>query len=201
MDALLQDIEEFERAANSVVIVALDGEAAAAIAIADTLKEGSQEAIQLLAEQDLQVLMMTGDNERTALAVAQQVGLITSANGKDTNVLAGVLPEGKAEAVKDLLNRGNLVAMVGDGINDAPALPTADVGIAIGTGTDVAIAAAPVTLLSGDLRALPRAISLSRGTLRTIRQNLFWALFYNVLLIPAAALGFLNPMLAASAMT
>lgn len=185
-------LEQLEDEGKTAMLMAVDGRAEAVFAVADTLKEQSADAIAELQGMGVDTYMITGDNRRTASAIAKQVGI--------GHVLAEVLPENKAEEVEKLKAAGRVVAMVGDGINDAPALATADVGMAVGTGTDVAIEAADITLMRGDLRTIPAAIRLSRRTMRKIRQNLFWAFFYNTIGIPFAAFGFLNPMIAGAAM-
>lgn len=185
-------LEALEDDGKTAMLMAVDGTLEAVIAVADTIKKHSKGAIDELANMGISVYMITGDNERTANAVARKAGI--------RNVLAEVLPENKAAEVEKLKKSGKITAMVGDGINDAPALATADIGMAIGTGTDVAIEAADITLMSGDLKTVPAAIRLSRRTMRKIKQNLFWAFFYNAIGIPFAALGFLNPMIAGAAM-
>ncbi|MGQ0601873.1 MAG: heavy metal translocating P-type ATPase [Anaerolineales bacterium] len=199
LNGIQSEVSRLQTEAKTPMLVAVDGEVAGVIAVADSVKDGSTEAIAQLRSLGLRIVMLTGDNRATAEAIARSVGV--------DDVIAEVLPGDKAAVVKRLQMTNDegrktkdVVAMVGDGVNDAPALAQADVGIAIGTGADVAMAAAPVTLMSGDLRGVPRAIHLSKAVMRTIKQNLFWAFFYNVILIPAAALGFLQPVLAAAAM-
>jgi Cu+-exporting ATPase len=204
LDGLDGDAVRLQAEAKTTLWVALEQQAVGILAVADTVKEGSAEAIQQMHALGLRVIMLTGDNAATAAAIAKEVGI--------DRVMADVLPADKAAIVKQLQHEGLVVAMVGDGINDSPALAQADVGMAIGTGTDVAIEAADITLMSGDLRGVPRAIRLSRSTMSVIRQNLGWAFGYNIALIPIAAgvlasatwvpdmLRQLNPMLAAFAM-
>ncbi|CAH1214429.1 Potassium-transporting ATPase ATP-binding subunit [Paenibacillus plantiphilus] len=187
-----EEMSKLESEGKTAMLVAVDGRYAGMVAVADTIKETSKQAIARMKEMGLEVVMITGDNERTAKAIASQVGI--------DHVLAEVLPDGKANEVKKLQESGKKVAMVGDGINDAPALATADIGMAIGTGTDVAMEAADVTLMRGDLNSIPDAISLSKKTMLNIKQNLFWALGYNVIGIPIAAMGYLEPWLAGAAM-
>ena len=218
LDSLESRGRELSEQGKTPVFVAVDGHAAGVIAVADTLRPESREAVEAMHRLGLEVIMLTGDDRRTAEAIAAQVGI--------DRVIAEVLPDQKADKIRSLQEEGKTVAMVGDGINDAPALTRADVGIALGTGTDVAIAAADITLMRGDLRGVPQAIALSKATTRTIWQNLFWAFGYNTVLIPVAAglffvlffevlntgvpdgplryilgdYGFLNPVMAAGAM-
>ncbi|MEZ4670575.1 MAG: heavy metal translocating P-type ATPase [Anaerolineae bacterium] len=192
LQSLDPQMEMLGARARTVIVVGVDGIVAGLLGIADTIKEGSRDAVADLRDMGLEVAMITGDNEQTARAIAREAGI--------EKVLANVLPGQKADAIQSLQMGNRKVAMVGDGINDAPALAQSDVGIAIGTGTDVAMEASDLTLISGDLGGLVRAIRLSKATMRTIYQNLFWAFVYNIILIPVAMLGLLVPMLAAGAM-
>lgn len=188
----LSKMENLEKQGKTAMLVAIDYHYAGIVAVADTVKGTSKEAIARLQKMGLDVVMITGDNTQTAKAIADQVGI--------KHVIAEVLPEGKATEVKKLQQSGKKVAMVGDGINDAPALATADIGMAIGTGTDVAMEAADITLIRGDLNSIADAIYMSKMTIRNIKQNLFWALAYNCIGVPIAAAGFLAPWLAGAAM-
>ena len=199
LNGLLAKAESLSNEGKTSMFLAVDGRAAGMIAVADTLKENSKEAVEAFHRMGLEVVMLTGDNQRTAKAIAKQIGI--------DRVLAEVPPERKAEEIKRLQTEGKKVGMVGDGINDAPALAQADVGIAIGTGTDVAMESSDITLIGGDLRGIVTAIALSKATIRNIKQNLFWAFAYNTILIPVAAGALfpffgilLNPIFAAGAM-
>jgi Cu+-exporting ATPase len=187
--ALEQQLETLEQQGKTAMLVVIDGEVAGLVAVADTIKVGSAEAVKQLQAQGLSVWMITGDNQRAAQAIAAQVGIPAG------HVLSEVLPEDKANQVKRLQEQGLVVAFAGDGINDAPALVQADAGIAMGTGTDIAMEASDITLVKGNLKSVATALALSRATLRTIKQNLFWAFAYNVILIPTAILSPLVPIL------
>jgi len=191
-NSLEDDLERLEEEAKTVMLVANNEKIAGVVAVADTLKEDSVPAIRELERMGLKTTMLTGDNRRTAEAIAKKAGI--------SRVLAEVLPDQKVEEIQRLQENGETVAMVGDGINDAPALTAANVGIAIGTGTDIAIESADVTLVRGDLSSVVTAVRLSRETFRKIKQNLFWAFFYNTATIPTAILGLAHPVLAEIAM-
>ncbi|MFC0523828.1 heavy metal translocating P-type ATPase [Pontibacillus salicampi] len=185
-------LEQLEQQGKTAMLISIAHQSKGIIAVADTVKDDAADALQQLKNKQVELVMLTGDNERTAQSIAKQVGI--------DRVIAGVVPEEKADVIKQLQNQQKKVAMVGDGINDAPALATADIGIAIGTGTDVAMEAADVTILGGDLTLIDKALTISEWTMRNIRQNLFWALAYNSAGIPVAALGLLAPWIAGAAM-
>ncbi len=190
--ALTETLNRLQANARTAILISIDNVAAGIIGIADTIKPESPEAIAQLQKLGIEVVMITGDNEKTAQAIAREAGI--------QRIFAEVLPGEKANTIKQLQTKNQRVAMVGDGVNDAPALAQADVGIAIGTGTDIAMEASDVTLIRGDLRGVAQAIALSKATMRTIYQNLFWAFIYNIILIPVAMSGALIPMFAAAAM-
>jgi Cu+-exporting ATPase len=184
--------DELEASGATVIAVTSNGRLLGLVALADKVKPTSRQAVAALRALGLNPVLLTGDNERTARAVAAEVGI--------DRVLANVLPDGKAAEVRRLQDAGEVVAMVGDGINDAPALAQADLGLSLGTGTDVAIEASDLTLVSGDLRAVADAIALARRTLATIKGNLFWAFAYNLVAVPLAMAGVVNPIIAAATM-
>ncbi len=193
MNGFSDKFDELSSQGKTVIFCAVNGKLSGMLAIEDPVKKTSAEAIAKMKKAGLDVYMLTGDNEKTAKAIAERIGI--------ENFFAGVLPDQKAEKVKELQKLGKLVAMVGDGVNDSPALVTADLGIAIGTGTDIAIESSDITLIKGNLNGVVAAINLSKKTIRTIKQNLFWAFIYNTIGIPFAALGMLNPMIGALAMS
>jgi len=186
-------ISGLEEKGNTVMIITEDNKLKGFIAVADTLKEHAEDVVKGLKAEGVQVIMLTGDNERTAKAIGAKVGI--------DRIIANVLPGDKAKVIKELQAEGKVVAMVGDGINDSPALAQSDIGIAIGSGSDVAKETGGIILVKDDLRDVIKSIKLSRATMRKIKQNLFWAFFYNTAAIPIAAFGFLNPIIAAAAMS
>ena len=192
ISSIEEDMQQFEYDGKTAMIVAVDGELRGIVAVLDTVKSTAKQAVEEMHKEGIEVIMLTGDNTRTAEAIGREVGIDA--------VIAEVLPEQKAEEIRKIQGSGKVVAMVGDGVNDAPALALADVGIAMGTGTEVAIEAADLTILGEDLTLIPRAINLSHKTIKNIKQNLFWAFAYNTLGIPIAALGFLAPWVAGAAM-
>ena len=189
----LDGVEDVRGRAHTEVVIAIDGTVRAVLGIADRLRPEARETVAALRAMGIDVWMMTGDNEKTARAIGAEAGIV--------NIISGVKPDGKAEAIRDMQARGARVCMVGDGINDAPALATADVSISVSTETDVAAEASGIVLIGGEVRGVPLALRLSRQTMRVIRQNLIWALFYNVVCIPVAAAGLINPSIAAAAMS
>jgi P-type Cu+ transporter len=190
--ALAEQCARWEHAGRTVVLASRDGQAAGAVAVADTVKPSAAAAVESLRRLGLRTVLLTGDSQATAVAVATQIGV--------DEVIAGALPDRKAAVIRELQDHRRLVAMAGDGVNDGPALATADLGLALGSGTDVAISAADLILLRDDLGVLPEAIQLARATLAAIRRNLAWAFGYNIAAIPLAAAGFLNPLIAGAAM-
>jgi Cu+-exporting ATPase len=192
IDDCLTQVVALEEQGKTVMFMAMEHNMIGLVVVADTIKKHSAQAVTELKKLGIEVWMVTGDNERVARNIARQVGI--------THVLAEVLPAGKQQKVEELKKIGQVVAVAGDGINDAPALAAADVAFAISAGSDVAIEVADITLLHGDLRGIVTAIKLSKATMRNIKQNLFWSLVYNLLGVPIAAAGYLSPIIAGGAM-